>query len=85
MASLHHSHEFNLCSDMFLSYLEVKGDFSKIMRQEHFAEGNKGWARSVMPKGSASINNYLEAFDVSVLSRDFVCGTRTTMSQFFQP
>jgi hypothetical protein len=41
--------------------------------------------QELMPKGSASINNYLEAFDVSVLSRDFVCGTRTTMSQFFSP
>jgi hypothetical protein len=36
-----------------------------------------------MPKGSASTNNSLEAFNGNVMSQDIVCGTRTTMSQFF--
>jgi hypothetical protein len=36
-----------------------------------------------MPKGSASTNNSLEAFNGNVLSRDIVCGTGTTISQFF--
>jgi hypothetical protein len=36
-----------------------------------------------MPKGSASTNNSLEAFNGNVLSRDIVRGTLTTMSQFF--
>jgi hypothetical protein len=36
-----------------------------------------------MLKGSASTNNSLEAFNGNVLSWDIVCGTRTSMSQFF--
>jgi hypothetical protein len=37
----------------------------------------------MIPKGSALTNNSLEAFNGNVLSRDIVCGARTTMSQFF--
>jgi hypothetical protein len=43
----------------------------------------RGWARSMMPKGSASTNNSLEAFNGNVLSQGIVCGTRPCMSQLF--
>jgi hypothetical protein len=52
LSSLQHVHEFNLCSNIFLSYLEAQGDiqFASILRKEYFADGKKGWDRSVMPK-----------------------------------
>jgi MULE transposase domain len=85
IASLHHLHEFVLCSELFLSYLESQGDFhfAGILRRDYFSKGKTGWARHIMPKSCAATNNSLEAFNGNVLAKDIVAGSRTTMAQFF--
>jgi hypothetical protein len=44
----------------------------------------RGWARYMIPCGSAGTNNSLEAFNGSILKRDIVAGSRMTMAQFLE-
>jgi hypothetical protein len=43
LSSQQHVHEFNLCSENFLSYLESQGDikFANMLCREYFADGKK--------------------------------------------
>jgi MULE transposase domain len=85
ISGLHLSHDFNLCSELFLACLEAQGDckMASTLRREYFSEQKWGWARCVLPMGCAGTNNSLEAFNGNVLARDVVAGTRMTMTQFF--
>jgi MULE transposase domain len=85
ISTLQHAHEFNLCSDLFLACFEAQGDshMASILKKEYFSPGKQGWARCMIPKGSAGTNNSLEAFNGNMLARDIAAGSRMTMSQFF--
>ena len=78
-------YEFELCSEVFLRKLEPLGneELSKALRREYFQGIKCGWARCMMPWGSAATNNSLESFNGNSLSRDIVAGSRMTMAQLF--
>jgi hypothetical protein len=71
LSSLSFIHEFTLFSDLFLQTLHARGDneLSDTLRTEYFQGFKRGWARCLMPCGSAGTNNSLEAFNGSVLER----------------
>jgi hypothetical protein len=67
LSSLSFIHEFTLFSDLFLQTLHARGDneISDTLRTEYFQGLKRGWARCLMPFGSAGTNNSLEAFNGS--------------------
>jgi hypothetical protein len=86
LSTLSFIHEFILFSDLFLQMLHAQGDseLSNTLRAEYFQGIKRGWARCMMPCGSAGTNNSLEAFNASILERDIVAGSRMTMAQFLE-
>jgi hypothetical protein len=86
LSSLSFIHEFTLFSDLFLQMLHARGDheLSDTLRGEYFQGFKRGWARCLMPCGSAGTNNSLEAFNGSVLERNIVAGSRMTMTHFIE-
>jgi MULE transposase domain len=86
LSSLSFIHEFTLFSAIFIQLLHAQGDqeLSDTLRAEYFQGIKRGWARCMMPCGSAGTNNSLEAFNGSVLERDIVAGSRMTIAQFLE-
>jgi hypothetical protein len=86
LSALSFIHEFTLFSDIFLQMLHAQGDqvLSDTLRAEYFQGFKRGWARCMMPCGSAGTNNSLEAFNGSVLEKDIVAGSRMTMALFLE-
>jgi hypothetical protein len=69
LSTLSFIHEFTLFSDLFLQMLHAQGDseLSDKLSAECFQGIKRGWARCVIPCGSAGTNNSLEALNGSIL------------------
>jgi hypothetical protein len=65
-------------------HAQGESELSNTLRAEYFQGIKRGWARCMMPCGSAGTNNSLEAFNGSILERDIVAGSRMTMAQFLE-
>jgi hypothetical protein len=65
LSSIAFKHDFTICADLFLTKLEAQGHeiLSSVLRNEYFHGMKRGWARALMPCGSASTNNSLESFN----------------------
>ncbi len=73
---------FILAGGIFKVLVRSKGHFeyAKLIT-EYFAEEKRGWARCVMPIGSATTNNALEAFINHALSLQMSAGSRFSINE----